>query len=950
MGATISRSVFHRNRTTSSSSSTLSSSSASSVRYGSGPERPTLALHQLRSLDIILMSSRTFLLGIPVRDEMARNMANRIQSLHLAPQIDLDRWDRVGLISISDKAMEDGVTYDTVSVILATAYGVRSVTLREVMDQCNEVCIRPTFFPGEPSKRPPTVTPHPMRKANVVGSTFAAQQHRRTLSGIKFSNEYSLPLADDSKDPLNAVAHGDPRHVRRRQLHARLHQYLQPLLGRSFTEARVQVELAPLLQWLATQLLAVHVQPEHQAHMEAAVTAYAARRAALRNEAEQCAASVRQRLRARLREGDLITEYMRGIVAADVGFDPQAERDKVLEEVRREREEAGLAGDIGGTSAAMATKAVEERKKRDEAARRARLVNASAAGGVSGHRSRAAGGGRKHVSGRKGSNGSGNGVGRSRSSVQADDVNFEEENLELKDDDDDDDDSHDGHGDDDDDDDDDYDIINWSPDELQYVDLLGLFAHMVQSDASLKIVFSDEEVAHLVEMFLSSRSGQHSILASEFLRQWAASLERNAELSKHHGAIISAGFVCCALQHLGMLPGGRADASSGSSADGDAGALLSNYAAGQSQPPLAQSSAASEEALANLFLPSGFFQTSSAVQGAMTGALLGREHLLPMAPSQSMEVLDAEAQRLKELRAAALRAEAESAKREAEKRRKKEEWEKARAEQERKRRAMDAEARRKALADTLAKQIAADDAEKARAEEAARQEEIARFREQQMKEFEARRAKKRAEKEARQVCLESNQLKILYLNSCVVVFIIDSLLMFFGSIFTLSHPDPNTYRHSFAFFVFSFFLPRPTCLRWTACWTSRMTPRTRSRRPRPWPPPLPRAPRCSSRATATPPAAAKTTRATAEVARTVPARSPAPACAASTASAFSATAPPTPTPRPPPPPPLPPPPPRPPQRKRRSDSCWSSTARRTRPRWRSAAPRPRSWAVSAPCS
>ncbi len=216
-------------------------------------------------------------MGIPIREEIARQMSNRVASFHTPPEVSVDRFDRLGIITIDESAYNEGITYETVKVIAVMSYGIRIITLREALEQSEAAVVRPLMFPGE-SKRSTHVVPPPMKivaapgQASVgavsnpsagggAGPAVGRKQHRRTNSGVLFSNTYSLPEEDIPDDPLNSAVHGDAKIAHRRELHTQLRALITPFCDKSMDDPLVLGHFANVFKWFTARLL--EAAPSH---------------------------------------------------------------------------------------------------------------------------------------------------------------------------------------------------------------------------------------------------------------------------------------------------------------------------------------------------------------------------------------------------------------------------------------------------------------------------------------------------------------------------------------------------------------------------------------------------------------------------------------------------------------------------------------------------------------
>jgi len=598
-------------------------------------------------------------MGTPIREEITQGMFARTNSALIRSKVVVDRFDRVGIVLISDKALYDGITHDTVEVVVATPYGLRLLTLQQILDQSEAVAVRPMIFPGDP-KRSADPTPHPMKKASTgVATIFSGSvrksgsaqtnpsdgksdnpvnagnddnegprpRRQRSNSEVNFAQVYALNLDCDPHDPAKERLSSNPAVTRRRELTEALRNATAPLINKTFDHPDVMYHLATVFGWFARRLLEEsEPSQDEMLRIDELVHQFCRQRAITRKETYVEQELENRRLRYKLDELttlELKTMYRENI--EPTGCCGRGDEERLSKTARRTldllQESRTAAIDSVKISAATEEKLKQELKE------------------------------------------------------IADSLPVEA----------------------------------FEPQKLFYSDLIGLLA-FVCSQPRVRCLLNDEEMYQLIEMFLDPHTSEATIPLTEAIRVWVNSLHRSAEFLKRFAFLLSGGVVSYLLQSIGILAEG-------------------------------------EE---NLFTPNQFFQGSKVLAGALRGPMLGRESTIPLPDAHQDNVLDWGALRQQELDAEAKRISDERRRRIEEARARALAAEKQRREEERLRALREAEAKRAADAEALAERMRKEAEERALAEQKAREEEMERNRRERQLAYEAEKARRKAEREARQ--------------------------------------------------------------------------------------------------------------------------------------------------------------------------------------------------------
>ena len=161
------------------------------------------------------MATRRRIGAAEIPADAARRMYNQNRLAYTPPQIVIPKFDAVGLISITPRAIKEGITYDTVHVIMATPFGIRSLPLSDVLGQCSDVAIRQVFLPGEQPYRDEQVIPHPMptiedalREARAAKTTRDFVRTKDPIYGIPYPPQatQTTTVAQPTANAANGAA------------------------------------------------------------------------------------------------------------------------------------------------------------------------------------------------------------------------------------------------------------------------------------------------------------------------------------------------------------------------------------------------------------------------------------------------------------------------------------------------------------------------------------------------------------------------------------------------------------------------------------------------------------------------------------------------------------------------------------------------------------------------
>jgi len=144
--------------------------------------RPCVSYASLQSFDLVLIRSQVQISGsdLPIPARVASTIRCGALGMQLPVEQHLATWDRVGLIQLPSFIEPHQYSADTIEVCEATYTGIQTRTMRQVMEEAEEVCVRRVIIRAQEEQEEKERIERDEARRN--GGRFS-QRHRRGRTG-----------------------------------------------------------------------------------------------------------------------------------------------------------------------------------------------------------------------------------------------------------------------------------------------------------------------------------------------------------------------------------------------------------------------------------------------------------------------------------------------------------------------------------------------------------------------------------------------------------------------------------------------------------------------------------------------------------------------------------------------------------------------------------------------